>query len=134
MALLIVAALDQPALVSLIERAASIGLTCLVEVHDEEEVERAVDADARLVGVNARDLHTLTVDRSTFTRLAPRIPDDVVRVAESGVRGPRDVMEYARAGADVVLVGESLVTDADPRSTVAELVAAGAHPALKTRH
>jgi indole-3-glycerol phosphate synthase len=134
MALLIVAALDQPALVSLIERAVSIGLTCLVEVHDEEEVERAVDADARLVGVNARDLHTLTVDRSTFTRLAPRIPDDVVRVAESGVRGPRDVIEYARAGADVVLVGESLVTDADPRSTVAELVAAGAHPALKTRH
>jgi indole-3-glycerol phosphate synthase len=134
MALLIVAALDQPALVSLIERAASIGLTCLVEVHDEAEVERAVEADARLIGVNARDLHTLEVDRATFARLAPRIPDDVVRVAESGVRGPRDVIEYARAGADVVLVGETLVTDANPRSSVADLVAAGAHPALRTRH
>jgi indole-3-glycerol phosphate synthase len=134
MVLLIVAALDQPALVSLVERAVSIGLTPLVEVHDEAEVERAIDADARLVGVNARNLHTLDVDRTTFARLAPRIPDDTVRVAESGVRGPRDVIEYAGAGADVVLVGESLVTDPDPRSTVAEMVAAGAHPALKTRH
>ena len=134
MALLIVAALDQPALVSLIERAVSIGLTPLVEVHDEAEVERAVDADARLVGINARDLHTLEVDRATFARLAPRIPEEIVRVAESGVRGPRDVIEYARAGAHVVLVGETLVTDANPRSTVADLVAAGAHPALKTRH
>ncbi len=134
MALLIVAALDQPALVSLVERAVSIGLTPLVEVHGEGELERALDADARLIGVNARDLHTLEVDRGTFTRLAPRIPDAVVRVAESGVRGPRDVIDYARAGADVVLVGETLVTDANPRSTVADLVAAGTHPALKTRH
>jgi indole-3-glycerol phosphate synthase len=134
MALLIVAALDQPVLVSLVERAVSIGLTPLVEVHDEAEVERAMDADARLVGINARDLHTLEVDRGTFARLAPRIPEAIVRVAESGVRGPRDVIEYARAGAHVVLVGETLVTDANPRSTVADLVAAGAHPALKTRH
>jgi indole-3-glycerol phosphate synthase len=134
MALLIVAALDQPALISLVERAVSIGLTPLVEVHDEAELERALDADARLIGVNARNLHTLEVDRDAFVRLAPRIPDAVVRVAESGVRGPRDVIEYARAGADVVLVGETLVTDANPRSTVADLVAAGAHPALKTRH
>ncbi len=134
MALLIVAALDQPALVSLVERAVSIGLTPLVEVHDEAELERALDADARLIGVNARNLHTLEVHRDAFVRLAPRIPDDVVRVAESGVRGPRDVIDYARAGADVVLVGETLVTDANPRSTVADLVAAGAHPALKTRH
>lgn len=133
MALLIVAALEQPALVSLVERATSIGLTPLVEVHDEPELERAVDADARLVGVNARNLHTLEVDRSTFSRLAPRIPTDVVRIAESGVRGPRDVIDYARAGADVVLVGETLVRDSNPRSTVADLVAAGAHPALKTR-
>ncbi|MBA2639098.1 MAG: indole-3-glycerol phosphate synthase TrpC [Nocardioidaceae bacterium] len=133
MALLIVAALDQPALVSLVERATSIGLTPVVEVHDEAEVERALDADARLIGVNARDLHTLDVDRTTFQRLAPRIPDDVVRIAESGVRGPREVIDYARAGADVVLVGETLVRGSNPRSTVADLVAAGAHPALKTR-
>ena len=134
MALLIVAALDQPALVSLVERAVSVGLTPLVEVHDEAELERALEAEARLIGVNARNLHTLEVDRDAFARLAPRIPDDVVRVAESGVRGPRDVIDHARAGADVVLVGETLVTDANPRSTVADLVAAGAHPALKTRH
>ncbi|KAB8168721.1 indole-3-glycerol phosphate synthase TrpC [Streptomyces sp. 3MP-14] len=129
--LLIVAALDQPALVSLVERAESIGLTPLVEVHDEDEAERAVDAGARIIGVNARDLRTLEVDRSTFERVAPEIPDGIVRVAESGVRGPHDLIAYANEGADAVLVGESLVTGRDPRSAVADLVAAGAHPALR---
>ncbi|MGP4114077.1 indole-3-glycerol phosphate synthase TrpC [Streptomyces sp. 4N509B] len=129
--LLIVAALDQPALVSLVERAESIGLTPLVEVHDEEEVARAVDAGARIIGVNARNLKTLEVDRSTFARVAPTIPDHVVRVAESGVRGPHDLIAYANDGADAVLVGESLVTGRDPRAAVADLVAAGAHPALR---
>ena len=131
LALLIVAALEQPALESLIERAVSIGLTPLVEVHDEEEVRRALDAGARLIGVNARDLKTLEVKRDTFARLAPLVPDDVVRVAESGVRGPHDLIAYANAGADAVLVGESLVTGKDPRAAVADLVAAGAHPALR---
>ena len=131
LALLIVAALDQPALESLIERAGSIGLTPLVEVHDEEEARRAVDAGARLIGVNARDLKTLQVKRDTFARVAPIIPDGVVRVAESGVRGPHDLIAYANAGADAVLVGESLVTGKDPRAAVADLVAAGAHPALR---
>jgi len=134
LALLIVAALDQLALECLIDRAQSIGLTPLVEVHDEEEVDRALDAGATLIGVNARNLKTLEVDRDTFSRLAPRIPDEVVRVAESGVRGPHDVFEYAKQGADVVLVGESLVKGKDPRSAVADLVAAGAHPALKHRN
>ncbi|GAA5004320.1 indole-3-glycerol phosphate synthase TrpC [Actinopolymorpha pittospori] len=128
--LLIVAALEQNALVSLIERAESIGLTPLVECHTEEEAARAVDAGAKLIGVNARDLRTLEVDRSAFARLSPTIPDGIVKVAESGVRGPHDVIEYARAGAHAVLVGESLVTGKDPRSAVADLVAAGAHPAL----
>jgi indole-3-glycerol phosphate synthase len=134
LALLIVAALDQNALACLVDRAQSIGLTPLVEVHDEEEVERALDAGATLIGVNARNLKTLEVDRDTFSRLAPRIPDDVVRVAESGVRGPHDVFEYAKEGANVVLVGETLVKGKDPRSAVADLVAAGAHPALKHRN
>ena len=129
--LLIVAALEQEALVSLHERAASLGMTVLVEVHDEEELERAVEAGARVIGVNARDLRTLEVDRTGFARLAPRIPAGVVRVAESGVRGPHDVLEYARSGADAVLVGESLVTGGVPRQAVADLVAAGAHPALR---
>ena len=129
--LLIVAALDQNALVSLVERAVSLGLTPLVECHTAEEVDRAVDAGAQVIGVNARDLRTLRVDRAIFTQLAPRIPDSVVKIAESGVRGPHDVLDYARVGADAVLVGESLVTGGDPRGAVADLVAAGAHPALK---
>jgi indole-3-glycerol phosphate synthase len=132
--LLIVAALSDPELEGLIERARSIGLTPLVEVHEPDEIARAVDAGADLVGVNARNLKTLEVDRDTFARLAPKIPDGVVRVAESGIRGPHDVIEYAREGADVVLVGELLVTGKDPRTAVADLVAAGAHPALKPRH
>jgi indole-3-glycerol phosphate synthase len=133
LALLIVAALTQNELEALHDRAVSIGLTPLVEVHDEEEVERALAAGAQLVGVNARNLKTLEVDRGTFARLAPLIPDDVVRVAESGVRDAHDVFEYAKQGANVVLVGETLVRGADPRAAVADLVAAGAHPALKQR-
>ncbi|GAB2871701.1 indole-3-glycerol phosphate synthase TrpC [Streptomyces mayteni] len=129
--LLIVAALDQPALVSLVERAESIGLTPLVEAHDEDEAARAVDAGARIIGVNARNLKTLEVDRGTFARVAPEIPDHIVTVAESGVRGPHDLIAYANEGADAVLVGESLVTGRDPRSAVADLVAAGTHPALR---
>jgi indole-3-glycerol phosphate synthase len=129
--LLIVAALEQNALVSLVERAESIGLTPLVEAHDRDEVERALDAGARIIGVNARDLRTLKVDRDVFPALAEVIPDTVVRVAESGVRGPHDLIAYANAGADAVLVGESLVTGRDPKTAVADLVAAGAHPALR---
>ena len=131
LALLIVAALDQPALVSLIERAESIGLTPLVEVHDEEEAGRAVAAGARIIGVNARNLKDLKVDRDTFANVAPSIPAHIVKVAESGVRGPHDLIAYANDGADAVLVGESLVTGRDPRAAVADLVAAGAHPAIR---
>ncbi|MEJ7629790.1 MAG: indole-3-glycerol phosphate synthase TrpC [Nocardioidaceae bacterium] len=134
LALLIVAALTDNELVCLVDRARSIGLTPLVEVHDAEQLARAVDAGADLVGVNARDLTTLQVDRDTFARLAPLVPDGIVRVAESGVRGPHDVLEYAGAGADVVLVGETLVKGKDPRTAVADMVAAGAHPALRQRH
>ncbi len=127
--LLIVAALDQNALIGLRERIESLGMTALVEVHTEEEASRALDAGARVIGVNARNLRTLEVDRSTFERIAPGLPSEVVKVAESGVRGPRDLIEYAAAGADAVLVGEGLVTNADPRHAVAELVTAGSHPA-----
>ncbi|MDQ1287274.1 MAG: indole-3-glycerol phosphate synthase [Actinomycetota bacterium] len=129
--LLIVAALEQEALVSLIERVHSLGMTALVEVHDVEEVARAADAGARVIGVNCRNLHTLEVDRTTFARVAPVIPDGITKIAESGVRGPHDVLEYARAGAHAVLVGESLVVGGNPRAAVADLVAAGAHPALR---
>ncbi|MFD4992158.1 indole-3-glycerol phosphate synthase TrpC [Cellulosimicrobium cellulans] len=128
--LLIVAALEQTVLTSLVERVHSLGMTALVEVHTIDEVSRALDAGARVVGVNSRDLKTLDVDRTTFARLAPAIPDEVVRIAESGVRGPHDVMDYARSGAHAVLVGEALVTDDAPRASVADLVAAGSHPSL----
>ncbi|MFC6421391.1 indole-3-glycerol phosphate synthase TrpC [Ornithinimicrobium tianjinense] len=128
--LLIVAALEQDALVGLLERVESLGMQALVEVHDEQELRRAVEAGARILGVNNRDLRTLEVDRSTFARLAPLVPEGVVRVAESGVRGPLDVMSFADAGADAVLVGEALVTGSSPRDAVAELVAAGSHPAI----
>ena len=131
MVLLIVAALEQNALVSLVERAVSIGMVPLVEVHTEAELDRAVESGARVIGVNARNLATLKVDRGVFGRLAPRIPDGIVKVAESGVRGPHDLLAYAAAGADAVLVGESLVTGKDPRSAVADLVTAGSHPALR---
>ncbi|MET9339881.1 MULTISPECIES: indole-3-glycerol phosphate synthase TrpC [unclassified Nonomuraea] len=132
--LLMVVSLEQPALVSLIERAESIGLTPLVEVHTEEEVERAVAAGARIIGVNARNLKTLEVDRDVFAKLAPKIPDGIIKIAESGVRGPHDLLAYARAGADAVLVGESLVTGKDPRKAVEALVTAGAHPATRPDH
>jgi indole-3-glycerol phosphate synthase len=131
--LLIVAALDQHTLVGLRERAESLGMTALVEVHDEAETDRAVEAGARVIGINARNLKTLEVDRGTFARLAPRVPRGIVKVAESGVRGPYDVLAYAQAGASAVLVGESLVTGGRPRQAVADLIAAGGHPALRQK-
>lgn len=129
--LLIVAALGQDALICLVERARSLGLTPLVEVHDEEEAERAVAAGADLIGINVRNLKTLDLDRDVFAKVAPNIPAGVTLVAESGVRGPKDVLAYGAAGADAVLVGESLVVDGDPRRAVHDLVSAGAHPSAK---
>jgi indole-3-glycerol phosphate synthase len=127
--LLIVAALEQNALVGLLERVESLGMTALVEVHDEDEADRALAAGAKVIGVNARDLRTLEIDRTVFERIAPGLPNEVVKIAESGVRGPHDLIKYASAGADAVLVGEGLVTQKSPRDAVAELVTAGSHPA-----
>lgn len=127
--LLIVAALEQNVLVGLLERVESLGMTALVEAHTEEEASRAIAAGASVIGVNARNLTTFEVDRKTFSRIAPGLPSDVVTVAESGVRGPADLLAYAGAGADAVLVGEGLVTSGDPRQALADLVTAGSHPA-----
>ncbi|HEX2774489.1 MAG TPA: indole-3-glycerol phosphate synthase TrpC [Micromonosporaceae bacterium] len=127
--LLVVAALEQQVLSGLLDRIESLGMTALVEVHDEEEADRALEAGARVIGVNARNLRTLEVDRSVFERIAPGLPSRIVKVAESGVRGPHDLIRYASAGADAVLVGEGLVTQKSPREAVAELVNAGNHPA-----
>lgn len=132
-ALLIVAALAQDALISLVERTVSLGMTALVEVHDEPELIRALAAGATVVGVNARNLKTLEVDRGVFGRLSPLIPDRVVKIAESGIRGPLDLLDYAALGADAVLVGEGVVTGGNPRQAVAALVAAGNHPSTRSQ-
>lgn len=125
LALLIVAALPDDALKSLHDQARELGLTVLVEVHDEAETERAVDLGAELIGVNARNLKTLDVDPATFGRLAPLVPEDRVLVAESGISGPADVERYVGDGARVVLVGEALVKDGDPRAAVEAMTGLG---------
>ena len=124
--LLTVAALKQSTLVTLIDRVESLGMTALVEVHTTVETDRALEAGATVIGINARDLHTLQVDRDTFERIAPNLPAVVLKIANSGVRGPGDLITYAGLGADAVLVGESLVTSPDPKAILAQLVAAGA--------
>lgn len=123
--LLIVAALDQTTLVELHDLVLQLGMTPLVETHSAEEVERALDVGAQLVGVNARDLSTFELDRDLFASLADRIPSGVVRVAESAVKTPEDVAHYRAAGADVVLIGEALVTDGDPVATLESFLEAG---------
>lgn len=130
--LLIVAALEQNALVSLLERTRSLGMEALVETHSRLEALRALDAGASIIGVNARNLKTLEVDRSTVEQVIDVIPQDVVAVAESGVAQAHDVFEYAKWGADAVLVGEALVTSGDPLSSIQDMVSAGQHPALRT--
>ena len=119
--LLIVAALDQRTLVELHALVGELGMTALVETHSADEVSRALDLGAQVVGVNARDLTTFELDRDLFGSLADSIPAGVVRVAESAVKTADDVAHYRRAGADVVLVGEALVTG-DPVRTLSEFL------------
>jgi indole-3-glycerol phosphate synthase len=124
--LLIVAALDDATLAGLHDEARALGLTVLVEVHDADEIARALAVGAELVGVNARNLKTLDVDPDTFGRLVGLLPEGVVRVAESGIAGSDDAARHAAEGADVVLVGEALVKDGDPAAAVAAMRAVGA--------
>lgn len=122
--LLIVAALDDALLRELYDLVLSLGMTPLVETHSAEEVERALALGAKLVGVNARDLSTFELDRDLFGRLVGMFPDDVIKIAESAVLSPEDVRHYRAAGADVVLIGEALVTG-DPVATLATYLEAG---------
>lgn len=115
--LLMASALDQPLLTELFELANQLGMTALVEVHDSDEMKRAADLGAPLIGVNARDLRTFELNRDLFSSLVGEFPADSIRVAESAVRDTSDVKHYRNAGADVVLVGEALVTS-DPHSTL----------------
>lgn len=121
--LLIVAALDQQRLVELHDLIADLGMTALVEAHTEDELSRAFDTGAKLVGVNARNLSTFELDPDLFGRLADRYPSGVIRVAESAVKSAADVAHYRAAGADVVLVGEALVTS-DPIATLGHFLGA----------
>lgn len=127
--LLIVAALDQQVLRSLHALIGELGMTALVETHSADEIERAADIGARLIGVNARNLATFELDRDLFARLVGRIPVGAVKVAESAVHTPADVAHYRDAGADVVLIGEALVTG-DPVATLRSFL--GASPAVQT--
>lgn len=120
--LLIAAALDDDELADFHALAAELGLDALVEIHDEAELDRALDVGATLIGVNQRDLVTFQVDHQRAVRMGPAIPAAAVRVAESGVRGAADARMLRAAGYDAVLVGETLVTAADPTAMVASLL------------
>jgi indole-3-glycerol phosphate synthase len=120
--LLIVAALEQKLLAELNEFALSLGLTVLVETHSRDELHRALDINAQLIGVNARNLSTFELDRDLFASLVSEIPSGVIKVAESAVRDATDVQHYRNAGADVVLVGEALVTS-DPAASLQSFLA-----------
>ena len=119
--LLIAAALERDELVRFHALAVAIGLDVLVEIHDEHELDVALAAGATMVGVNQRDLVTFEVDHDRAVRMAGVIPNDIVKIAESGVRGPADARSLRAAGYDAVLVGESLVTAADPSAALAAL-------------
>lgn len=123
--LLIVAALDDTQLARLLKLTHELGMTALVETHTREEIERAIAAGARVIGINARNLKDLRVDVGKYTELASNLPEDVIKVAESGVFGAVEVEDYARAGADAVLVGEGVATADDQRLAVERLVKAG---------
>jgi len=120
--LLIVAALEQGRLSALIHAASELAMDALVEVHDEEEVRRAVDAGAEVIGVNNRDLHSLEVDLETTYRLLEDIPAGTVVVAESGITTREHVRELERAGVDAILVGEALMRVDDPRDAIRGLL------------
>ena len=120
-ALLIVRALAPDLLAELMHVGRALALELLVEVRDEWELERALNAGAEMIGVNNRDLETLVIDSSTCDRMIPMIPRVVVAIAESGIRSRADVERYAAAGADAVLVGSSLSTSPDPAAATRAL-------------
>jgi indole-3-glycerol phosphate synthase len=120
--LLIVAALSDDELTRFAARADALGLAALVEVHDADDLERALRAGAKMVGVNQRDLRTFAVDHDRACALGPRIPPDVVAVAESGIRHGEDARRLAAAGYDAVLVGETLIRSADRAAALGALI------------
>jgi indole-3-glycerol phosphate synthase len=120
--LLIVAALDYPQLRELIALGRELGMEPLVEVHTSAELDRALEADARILGVNNRDLKTLTVRAETSFELIDRIPDDCIAVSESGLRTHNDLARLRAAGFDAFLIGEHLMLASDPAAALANLL------------
>jgi indole-3-glycerol phosphate synthase len=120
-ALLIVAALAQHELVELLKSAERLRLAALVEVHDRDELRRAIDAGAKVVGVNSRNLRTLAVDPGVFAAVRAEMPRDVIAVAESGIRTPEDIARLSRDGYHAFLVGERLIAQPDPGAALREL-------------
>jgi indole-3-glycerol phosphate synthase len=119
--LLIVAALEQQQMVALQARAWDLGLATLVEVHDEAELARAIDGGARVIGVNNRNLRTLTVDVEASSRLAARIPSSAVGVSESGLKSREELDRLAELGYRAFLIGERFMTDPDPANAIRNL-------------
>lgn len=119
--LLIVAALSAHQLKDYYEMATELGMASLVEVHTHEELERAMEIQPRIIGVNSRNLKTLAVDQRAFADLIPGIPETIIRVAESGISTRAEVESAQTCGADVILVGEALVRAGDPRSALQTL-------------
>jgi indole-3-glycerol phosphate synthase len=120
--LLIVAALDVATLASLHARASALGLDVLVEVHSADELAAALDAGARIVGVNNRNLRSLDVDITTSETLAARMPRGIVRVSESGLKTPADLLRLRQRGYDAFLIGERFMTEPDPGAALRELL------------
>ena len=120
--LLIVGALEQTQLTMLLRAAQQLSLAALVEVHDSQELHRAVDAGSRIIGVNSRNLRTLAVDPEVFSQVAEQLPDGTTKVAESGIRTSADVARLSQIGYDAFLVGERLIAQSDPGAALRELV------------
>ena len=121
--LLIVAALDDPAIRRLLRASTACGVAALVEAHDATEVQRAVDAGAEIVGVNSRDLRTLAVSPAVFETVVDRIPADVTAVAESGIQSPADVARLRALGYDAYLIGERFMATPDPGAALGMFLA-----------
>ena len=122
--LLIVAALSKSQLSDYYALATELGMKSLIEVHTNDELEAAMEINPEIIGVNSRNLKTLEVDTSAFNELIPRIPSELIKVAESGISTRTDVQVAERAGANVILVGEALVKAGDPITSMRELLGA----------
>lgn len=125
--------LEQARLVSLLDRIESLGMTALLEVRTAEEADRALEAGASVIGINAWTLASDALYRQAFADVVPGLPESVIRIAAGGVENSRNLLDYASHGADAVVVGESIIAATDPTGLARKLVATGQHPACPSR-